>query len=98
MNDKARAVAEGTEITETGMVCLQGEAIDHYAFVTLLSGYILEITTGMKMTRIPLSRVAERYGVTARNKKTALRQLVEIYEETYGREFDHPRLELALAK
>lgn len=93
MNDKARAVAEGTEVTETGMVCLKGEAIEHYRFAVLISSYILEIKTGMRATRFPLSRVAAQYGVTARNKKTALRQLVALYEETYGRKFDDARLE-----
>ncbi len=93
MNEKARAVAEGTEVYEDGGMLLTGAAIDHFAFVTLISSYILEIRTGMRATRIPLSRVAAQYGVTARNKKTALRQLVALYEETYGRKFYDKRLE-----
>lgn len=93
MNEKARAVAEGTEVSEHGSVMLTGEAIEHYRFALLISSYILEIKTGMRATRIPLSRVAAQYGVTARNKKTALRQLIAIYEETYGRKYDDARLE-----
>jgi hypothetical protein len=77
-------VREGTEVTETGMVCLTGEAIDRYRLVTLISSYALEINTGMKATRIPLSRVAVQYGVTARSKKKALVELMKVYEATYG--------------
>lgn len=92
VNDKARAVAEGTEITESGVAVLTGEAIDHYRFSALILAYVTEIRTGMKVSRIPLSRVAESYGVTARNKKTALRALLALYAETYGREFKDGRL------
>lgn len=92
MNEKAKAVAEGTEITENGTAILTGEAIEHYRFSALITAYIAEIRTGMKVSRIPLSRVAEQYGVTARNKKTALRALLALYAETYGREFQDGRL------
>ena len=77
-------VREGTEIHETGTVSLTGEAIDCFRLVTLISSYALEINTGMRATRIPLSRVAEGYGVTARNKKKALAELLKVYEATYG--------------
>ena len=77
-------VREGTEVTQTGMVCLTGEAIDRYRLVTLISSYALEINTGMRATRIPLSRVAVQYGVTARSKKKALVELMKVYEATYG--------------
>jgi len=99
MNSKMQEVREGTEVTETGMVCLTGEAIDRYRLVTLISSYALEINTGMRATRIPLSRVAVQYGVTARNKKKALVELMKVYEEIYGEplELGHS-LERALAK
>ena len=97
MNEKLNAVIEGTNVDDYGTT-LTGDAIEHARIITLLSGYILEITTGMKMCRIPLSRVAEQYGVTARNKKTALRQLIKIYEDTYGVDYTHPRLNKALEK
>lgn len=92
MNDKAQAVANGTDIDEYGNVMLTGDAIEHFRFTSLVTAYITEIRTGMKVTRIPLSRVAAQYGITARNKKTALRALLALYEETYGKKFDHPRL------
>jgi hypothetical protein len=38
----------------------------------------------MKATRIPLSRVALQYGVTARSKKKALAELMKVYQEIYG--------------
>jgi hypothetical protein len=84
MNQKMQEVKEGTEVHESGMVSLTGEAIDRYRLVTLISSYALEINTGMKATRIPLSRVAVQYGVTARSKKKALAELMKVYEEIYG--------------
>ena len=97
MNEKLEAVIEGTQVDEAGTL-LTGEAVPHAGFITLLHAYIFEINTGMKTCQVPLSYVAHQYGVTARNKKTALRQLVKIYEETYGVEFTHPRLAKVLSK
>jgi hypothetical protein len=77
-------VREGTEVHSTGTISLTGEAIDCFRLATLISSYALEINTGMRATRIPLSRVAEGYGVTARNKKKALAELLKVYEATYG--------------
>jgi hypothetical protein len=38
----------------------------------------------MKSSRGSLSWVAQRYGVTARSKKKALRELLAVWENTYG--------------
>jgi hypothetical protein len=84
MNTKMQEVREGTEVHSTGTISLTGEAIDCFRLVTLISSYAMEINTGMRATRIPLSRVAEGYGVTARNKKKALAELLKVYEATYG--------------
>jgi len=84
MNQKMQEVSEGTEVYESGMVSLTGEAIDCFRLFTLITSYALEINTGMKATRIPLSRVAEGYGVSVRNKKKAMAELLKVYEATYG--------------
>jgi len=99
MNEKMKAVCEGTEVLETGSVCLTGEAISAYRLRLLISSYAMEIAYGMRTVRYPLSRVAAQYGVTVRSKKAAIKQLMAIYEETYGEPMDHsPAMEKALAK
>ena len=97
MNEKMEQVINGTQNDEFGTT-LTGDAIDHLRFTTLLSSYIFEIKTGMKTCQVPLSYVASSYGVTARNKKTALRELLKIYEATYGVKFAHRNLEAVLGK
>jgi len=67
--------------------------IDGFRFSLLLQSYVTEIATGLKTSRIPLSRVAAEYGVTTRNKKKALAELLEIYEATYGKSYEDYRLE-----
>lgn len=61
------------------------EGIAAYRLACLIRALRLEIKTGMKMTRFPLLRVAQQYGVTARTKAKALAALEALYEETYGR-------------
>ena len=99
MNPNMQEVINGTEVTETGMVCLQGEAIERYRLHLLISAYGMEIAHGIKTVRYPLSRVAEQYGVTIRSKKGAMKALMAIYEETYGEPCPQsPAVEKALAK
>jgi hypothetical protein len=99
MNTKMQEVIEGTEVTETGMVCLTGEAIEAYRLRLLISSYAMEIAHGIRTVRYPLSRVAAQYGVTVRSKKGAMKQLMAIYEETYGEPMEmSPAMEKALAK
>lgn len=66
--------------------------IDGFRFSLLIQSYVTEIATGLKTSRIPLSRVAAEYGVTTRNKKKALAELLEIYEATYGKSYEDYRL------
>ena len=71
--------------------------IDGFRFSLLIQSYITEIVTGMKTANIPLSRVAAEYGVTTRNKKKALAELLEIYEATYGDSYKDSRIEQIFA-
>lgn len=66
--------------------------IDGFRFSLLIQSYVTEIATGLKTSRIPLSRVAAEYGVTTRNKKKALAELLEIYEAAYGKSYEDYRL------
>lgn len=66
--------------------------IDGFRFSLLIQSYVTEIATGLKTSRIPLSRVAAEYGVTTRNKKKALAELLEIYKATYGKSYEDYRL------
>lgn len=71
------------------MILTTRHQIDGFRFSLLIHSYQTEIATGMKVSRIPLSRVAAEYGVTTRNKKKALAELLEIYEATYGKPYEN---------
>jgi hypothetical protein len=99
MNQKMQEVINGTEVTETGMICLEGEAIERYRLHLLISSYSMEIVHNARTLRYPLSRVAEQYGVTVRSKKGAMKALMAIYEKTYGEPVPmNSLMERALAK
>lgn len=70
----------------------EGDMVDALQFRVLIRSYIFEITTGMKTCQIPLSRVAPRFGVTTKNKKKALAELLANYEATMGEPYEDPRL------
>lgn len=85
MNENLQAVIDGTESDGEGRATLlTGGAIEHMRIVALISGLVFEINTGMKMTRFPLTRVAESYGVFAKTKKKCLREMLAYYEKFYG--------------
>jgi hypothetical protein len=85
---EAQAVAEGTTVTPHGSIFLDNEAsIEHLRFVSALSALALEAKTGMKMTRVPMTRFCrENYGTTKRTLKGCLREMLDLYKEVYGRE------------
>ncbi len=62
-------------------------------FRVLINSYITEVLTGMRVCQIPLSRIAPRFGVTTKNKKKALAQLLANYEATMGEPYQDNRLE-----
>ena len=97
VNPNLQAVIDGTEATETGGTLLTGEAISHMRVVSLLTGLAFEINSGMKMTRFPLTRVAEDYGVFARTKKKCLREMLKWYEDFYGVAFQTESVTRALS-
>jgi len=83
MNEQMEAVKAGLKPAGGGVV-ITGEAIPAYGLMVLIQAYALEINTGMKSSRGSLSWVAQGYGVTARSKKKALRELLAVWENTYG--------------
>ncbi len=87
MNEKMEAVKSGIKVSE-GSTLLTGEAIPAYGLMVLIQAYAREINFGIQTSRIPLSRVAQQYGVTARSKKKALRELLKVWETNYGHEFE----------
>lgn len=96
-NENLQAVINGTTTNEGGTL-LTGDAISHMRVVSLISGLVFEINTGMKMTRFPLTRIAEDYGVFAKTKKKCLREMLAWYENFYGVPYDGPRVAEALGK
>lgn len=96
-NENLQAVINGTE-SDTYGTTLTGEAIPHMRVITLISSLVFEINTGMKMTRFPLTRIAEDYGVYAKTKKKCLREMLAWYENYYGVPYDGPRVDEALGK
>lgn len=97
MNEQMEAVKAGLEPVE-GAVVITGEAIPAYGLMVLIQAYALEINTGMKSSHGSLSWVAQRYGVTARSKKKALRELLAVWENTYGEPMLTHSITKALAK
>jgi hypothetical protein len=71
----------------------EGEMVSVLQFRVLIHSYITEILSGMRVCRIPLSHVAPRFGVTTKNKRKALAQLLANYEATMGEPFEDSRLE-----
>jgi hypothetical protein len=96
-NRNLQAVIDGTTTDEAGTM-LTGDAISHMRVISLISGLVFEINTGMKMTRFPLTRIAEDYGVFAKTKKKCLREMLAWYEDFYGVPYDGPRVAEALGK
>ena len=96
-NENLQAVIDGTE-SDTYGTTLTGGAISHMRVISLISGLVFEINTGMKMTRFPLTRVAEDYGVFAKTKKKCLREMLAWYENFYGVPYEGPRVDEALGK
>jgi len=66
--------------------------VNVFQFRFLIHCYITEILSGLRVCQIPLSRVAPRFGVTTKNKKKALTQLLANYEATMGEPYEDDRL------
>ncbi|CAB4156027.1 hypothetical protein UFOVP658_39 [uncultured Caudovirales phage] len=96
VNQNLQAVIDGTN-TDGGGTVLTGEAISHVRVVSLILGLAFEIKTGMKMTRFPLTRVAESYGVFAKTKKKCLREMLAWYENFYGVPYESDAVKEALS-
>jgi hypothetical protein len=98
-NENLQAVIDGTDTSDGGTM-LTGGAIDHARVVTLISSLAFEINTGMKMTRFPLTRVAESYGIFSKSKKKCLREMLAYYKNFYGVNYldESGRISQALGK
>jgi hypothetical protein len=96
VSQNLQAVIDGTN-TDGGGTVLTGEAISHLRVVSLISGLAFEIKTGGKMTRFPLTRVAESYGVFAKTKKKCLREMLAWYENFYGVPYESDTVKEALS-
>jgi len=70
----------------------EGDLVDVFQFRLLIHSYITEILSGLRMYQFPLSRIAPRFGVTTKNKKKALAELLINYELTVGEAFEDDRL------
>lgn len=99
-NENLQSVIDGTKVYEGGGALLTGGAIEHARIACLITSLVFEINTGMKMTRFPLTRVAEQYGIVAKTKKKCLREVLAYYKKFYGVEWDdtNGRVAKALAK
>ena len=98
MNEQMEAVKAGLQVNPSGGMVITGDAIGAYRLTALIQAYALEINTGMKASRGSLSWVAQGYGVTARSKKKALRELLVVWENTYGEPLEIASVAKALAK
>lgn len=65
------------------------EGIAFFAFMQVLTGLRMEVTTGLKLSsRGSILKVAQqRYGVTSRTKKGALAEMIVLYEEITGKPY-----------
>ena len=72
--------------------------IVHFQLASTIGALTIEVETGMKHSRGSVLKVAQnRYGLTSRTKKGALRELRVLYKQTFGRSYgedsliNHPR-------
>lgn len=74
---------------ETERIIIEGaDAIKHFHHATCISALKIEVLTGLRSSRgSVLKIVQEDFGITARTKKTALEQLLELYKQTYNKEY-----------
>ena len=98
MNEQMEAVKAGVQVNPNGNMLITGDAIGAYRLMALIQAYALEINTGMKASRGSLSWVAQGYGVMARSKKKALRELLAVWQNTYGEPLEIASVAKALAK
>lgn len=64
------------------------EGIEHFYFAGCIAALRIEVHTGMVHSRgSVLASVRRNYGVKARTKKEALKEMEDMYEKTYGRKY-----------
>lgn len=98
--EAARKVREGTEVHEGGGFTLSNEAaIEHMRVLSAISAIAFKINTGVSMVRGSLTTFcAAQYGTKGKTHKKVLREMVDYYEKTYGREITQDSVVRALSK
>lgn len=65
------------------------EGLAWFSFLQVLYALRIEVRTGMRHSQGSVLKLAQqRYGVTARTKAGALRQMAAMFEEATGRPFE----------
>ena len=64
------------------------DGISHFQFARCIAALKIEVSTGMSMSRGSILKLVQtNYGITGRTKAKALEQMLEIYEQKFGREY-----------
>lgn len=64
------------------------DGIEHYRMCAIIGALRIEINTGMKMSRGSLIKSVDHfYGIKAKTKQKCLEKMLELYKNTYGRDY-----------
>lgn len=64
------------------------DGIEHYRMCAIIGALRIEINTGMKVSRSSLIKSANHfYGIKAGTKQKCLEKMLELYKNTYGRDY-----------
>jgi hypothetical protein len=96
--EEMQKVRAGTQVHEGGGFTLDNEnSIEHYRVMLAITELSFRINTGGKMTRANMIQFCrENYGTKGKNNKTVLKEMIEYYGTTYGRELDYAPANRAL--
>lgn len=96
--EEMKKVREGTKVHEGGGFSLDNEnSIEHYRVMVAITELSFRINTGAKITRANVIQFCrENYGTKGKNNKTVLKEMIDYYTKTYGRELDYAPANRAL--
>ena len=64
------------------------DGIRHFQMARCIAALKIEVNTGMTLSKgSMLAHVRRQYGVRAGTKKNALKEMLALYKESYGREY-----------
>ena len=79
---------EGTSQMEQPIIIDTPAGIEHFRMAALIAALKIEVTTGMKMSRGSMLKIAKiEYGCHKNTKAGALEYMLSLYETTYGRQY-----------